>query len=84
MNKDTQISKALSYWLRHNPGAGALVLDPSGWVEVDAVLGALTAEKLPGTRDDLHRVVAASGKQRFELSDDGQFVRARPTATPRR
>ena len=77
MADDRQISKSLSYWLRHNPEAGNLILDPSGWAECIAVLGALRAAKLPSEQGDLVRVVEGSDKNRFELSADGVWIRAR-------
>ena len=77
MADDRQISKSLSYWLRHNPEAGNLILDPSGWAECAAVLCAFKAANLPGEQSDLIRVVEGSDKNRFELSEDGQWIRAR-------
>lgn len=70
-----QISKTLSYWLRHAPDAGGLTLDAAGWAPVDAVMSALDREGLDSAL--LERVVADSDKQRFELSDDGKSIRAR-------
>ena len=75
MSIDRRISKSLSYWLRHAPEAGGLMLDGAGWARVDQVLAALQAADLPSTRKDLERVAAASDKQRFELA--GEHVRAR-------
>jgi putative RNA 2'-phosphotransferase len=72
-----RLSKTLSYWLRHKPEAGGLVLDPSGWAPVDRLLAALSRAGLSGERDDLERVVAESDKQRFEVSGDGRSIRAR-------
>ena len=74
---DKAVSKSLSFWLRHKPEAGGITIDPAGWAEVDAVLGALARAKLPHTPEDLQRVVAESDKNRFELSSDGQLIRAR-------
>lgn len=74
---DKAISKSLSYWLRHRPDAGGLTIDPAGWTEVEAVLTALERADLPHGPDDLQRVVAENGKNRFELSPDGQLIRAR-------
>jgi len=77
MADDTQISKTLSYWLRHRPDAAGLVLDDAGWAPVDAVLAALDAQ-LPGTDwDRLVQVVELNDKQRFELSADADRIRAR-------
>lgn len=74
---DKAISKSLSYWLRHKPDAGGITIDRSGWAEVDAVLQALARAKLPHGREDLQCAVAESDKNRFELSPDGQLIRAR-------
>ena len=71
------ISKALSYWLRHAPGAGGLTLDAAGWAPVDAVLAALARNGVTSDLAELHRTVAESDKQRFELSPDCTQIRAR-------
>lgn len=70
-----QLSKALSYWLRHAPEAGGLTLDDAGWAPVDAVRAALDRKGFDPAL--LERVVAESDKQRFELSADGASIRAR-------
>lgn len=62
-----RVSKRLSFALRHRPDALGLVLDPHGWVDVDALLAALASSGHPLTREQLHRVVAENDKQRFEL-----------------
>jgi len=72
-----QISKMLSYWLRHVPEAGDLTLDDAGWAPVEAVMTALEREGLTGDLADLHRTVSESDKNRFELSGDGRHIRAR-------
>lgn len=77
MADDRQISKSLSYWLRHNPEAGNLAIDPSGWAECLAVLEALRIAKLPHDQSDLTRVVGGNDKNRFEISADGSLIRAR-------
>ena len=76
-NKDKNISKSLSYWLRHAPDVGQLTLDPSGWADVPDVLAALQSQRLPHQFEDLERVVSDSDKQRFELSADHSQIRAR-------
>lgn len=73
-NKD--ISKTLSFWLRHRPDAAGLTLDAQGWTPVDPVLAAL-GRKHPCDRDRLVEVIADNDKQRFELSPDGERIRAR-------
>ncbi len=77
MSTDTAISKTLSYWLRHRPDEAALVLDAAGWTDVAPVLAALNAKGLDGTPERLAAVVAGSDKGRFELSPDGDRIRAR-------
>ncbi|MFS2110648.1 RNA 2'-phosphotransferase [Sphingomonas sp. Sphisp140] len=74
---DVRLSKTLSLWLRHQPEAGGLTLDPQGWTEVDAVLAALARSGTGRGWDDLLRVVEESDKQRFELSADTARIRAR-------
>lgn len=74
---DVRLSKTLSLWLRHQPEAGGLTLDPQGWTEVDAVLAALARAGTGRGWDDLLRVVEESDKQRFELSGDAARIRAR-------
>ena len=74
MKMDTKtISKTLSYWLRHAPEAGNLVLDPAGWAPVDHVLTALKTVSF----DELATVVDENDKQRFEFSPDLERIRAR-------
>lgn len=77
MVDDTLISKTLSYWLRHAPEAGGLVLDGEGWAESAAVLAALATAGLPIDRESLSEAVARSDKKRFELSAAGDRIRAR-------
>src|SRR4029450_9367697 len=88
-----RISKALSYWLRHDPEAGGLTLDEAGWSAVGPVMAALARNGLTTQVDDLLRTVAGSDKNRFEFSADRTRIRARqghsvtvdldwPVATP--
>lgn len=77
MTETTKISKTLSYWLRHAPQEGGLTLDANGWTNVDALLAALADKRLPADWDTLLAVVETNDKQRFELSPDGERIRAR-------
>lgn len=68
MPSDVQISKALAFWLRHNPQAGGISVDPAGWADVPSVLQALDREF--GVLISLYRlehVVYTSEKQRFAM-----------------
>lgn len=71
------LSKAMSYWLRHNLGAAGLAVDREGWADTTALLGAFAATGRAVDEALLARVVAENDKARFELSEDGRFVRAR-------
>ena len=73
---DTELSKFLSYVLRHKPDEIGLVLDAQGWASISELLERASAHDRPFTRDDLLRVVAKSDKQRFALSDDQARIRA--------
>jgi putative RNA 2'-phosphotransferase len=73
---DIAVSKRLCYLLRHNPDDAGLVLDAQGWIELDRLLEGLARGGLSISRERLERIVAASDKQRFALSDDRQRIRA--------
>jgi len=77
LDKDTRLSKTLSYWLRHRPDAAGLVLDEQGWADVGAVVAALARSRTQAGLDRLRTMIDRNDKQRFELSPDGQQVRAR-------
>lgn len=72
----TNVSKFLSYVLRHEPGAVGLTLDAAGWVEVESLLEACGRHENPLGRAELDEVVATSPKQRFGFSEDGARIRA--------
>jgi putative RNA 2'-phosphotransferase len=73
---DREISKFLSYVLRHRPAAIGLELDAAGWADVDALIESAGRDGRRITRADLERVVRECDKQRFTLSDDGTRIRA--------
>jgi len=77
MATDQNISKTLSFWLRHRPDAAGLTLDAQGWTDTDAVLAALAGEKVDCDWERLLSIVETSDKQRFEMSADGSRIRAR-------
>ena len=66
---DEQLSRRLSYLLRHAPQTAGLALEPGGWAPLAPVLAHLKV-----TRAQVERVVANNNKQRFTL--DGDRVRA--------
>ena len=70
-------SKALSYFLRHNPKAGGLTLDGNGWAVVEPALAAISQRiRAPFTREMLDKLVAECPKQRFAFNEDGTKIRA--------
>ena len=72
----TEISKFLSYVLRHKPEDIGLSLDKEGWADIVELLRLATKHGAPVTRERLDQVVAESDKKRFALSPDGLRIRA--------
>jgi len=66
---DEQLSRGLSYLLRHAPEKAGLTLEPGGWVPLAPVLAHLGV-----SRARVERVVASNNKQRFTL--EGERIRA--------
>lgn len=74
--RKTEVSKFLSFVLRHEPEAIGLSLDSEGWASVQALLdGAATAGQA-FTSNELFEIVSTSDKKRFLLSDDKLRIRA--------
>lgn len=71
-----EVSKFLSYVLRHRPEAVGLTLDREGWADIDALIAGAERERVPLDRQIIQSVVASSDKKRFALSADGQCIRA--------
>lgn len=72
-----EISKSLSYVLRHRPDSIGLELLDAGWIDVDLLLAAFERSGKTLSLELLRQVVAESDKQRFEFSEDGSQIRAR-------
>lgn len=73
---NTDISKFLSYVLRHAPASIGLQLDSEGWGDVATVLLGAKRAGLLLSPERLAEVVASNDKKRFALSADGQKIRA--------
>ena len=71
-----RISKYLSKHLRHQPERLGLELLPGGWVEVDKLLAAASANGFEISLADLQQVVATNDKQRFAFNESGDLIRA--------
>jgi putative RNA 2'-phosphotransferase len=70
------VSKFLSKYLRHEPEALGLTLEPGGWVPIEDVLSGAQRLRFPITDAELRQVVAENDKQRFSLDDTGRKIRA--------
>jgi putative RNA 2'-phosphotransferase len=71
-----QLSKFLSFVLRHKPDAIGLTLDPQGWASIDELIERGNAAGTQFDHDDLQQVVETSDKKRFSISADGLRIRA--------
>lgn len=69
-------SKFLSYVLRHNPDSIGLSIDPRGWANIDELIGKARNQGRDLNHTLIAKIAYESDKSRFELSDDGKFIRA--------
>lgn len=77
MTQDSvQLSKFISYILRHKPDSIGLTLDSHGWAVIDELVDKGNASGTMFSRVDLLKLVESSDKKRFSVSDDGQRIRA--------
>lgn len=79
MDKETNnnISKFLSYILRHNPGDIHIELDAQGWTEVSKLIdNSLKHANRKMTVEDIIHVVETNAKQRFQLDETKTRIRA--------
>ena len=67
----TELSKTVSYALRHNPAAFGLNLDAEGWVAVGDLLNAINNRtENKATIADICYIIDNSEKRRFEIRDN--------------
>lgn len=71
-----QLSKFLSFVLRHRPDSIGLVLDAQGWARIDELVAKGNAVNTRFSHEDLLHIVATSDKKRFRISPDGLRIRA--------
>jgi len=71
MNKNlTDLSKFLSYVLRHKPESIGLTLDSEGWADIEELMAKQQANgPVAMLLDDIMTVVADNDKKRFEVKD---------------
>lgn len=75
-SRTTDLSKWLSYVLRHNSDGAGVALDSAGWTGVDDLLEAAQKHGHGMKRKELEEVVATSDKQRFAFNEDRTRIRA--------
>lgn len=75
-DKTIQISKFLSYVLRHKPESISLTLDQDGWVSVDELLLHANRHGKKLTRELLEYVVENNNKKRFTFNAEHTQIRA--------
>jgi len=65
-----ELSKHLSYLLRHHPEKGELAIDNKGFAELDKVLDSLDATKHSwASKKDIEFLIENSSKKRFEIKN---------------
>lgn len=75
-DKITETSKFLSYILRHHPDTIGLEIDPQGWAHLPSLIEKAQHHGKEVTRELIQRVMENGEKQRFKLSEDGNYIRA--------
>lgn len=70
------LSKWLSYILRHDPHSIGLVLDEGGWASISDLIAKSANAGKTFTRAQILETIRTSDKQRFTLSPDGLRMRA--------
>jgi len=66
---ETEVSKYMSYVLRHAPESAGLTLDSEGWVAFDELEKALSS-KYDVSRAEIIEIVENNPKKRFSLADN--------------
>lgn len=76
MKDNVQISRFLSYILRHSPESIGLSLDKQGWGEIAQLIKLAQKQGNQLTYALIEDVVKTNDKKRFAISEDGLFIRA--------
>ncbi|SUP67663.1 RNA 2'-phosphotransferase [Yersinia kristensenii] len=74
--KHTEVSKFLSYVLRHQPESIGLTLDSEGWADINSLIACASKENQRLDQQIIQAVVESSDKKRFAISEDGLCIRA--------
>jgi putative RNA 2'-phosphotransferase len=71
-----EVSKFLSFVLRHQPDAISITLDIEGWTDISTLIVAAANNGKQLDWDLIQSVVTTSEKKRFAISEDGLRIRA--------
>lgn len=71
-----EISKFMSYVLRHKPESIGVVLDREGWVKIIDLIYFSNKEGWKLDQETIFTIVENSDKKRFSISSDGFRIRA--------
>jgi RNA:NAD 2'-phosphotransferase (TPT1/KptA family) len=74
--RQVQISKKLSYFLRHHLDAVPGPVDPAGYVEISSLLQMPDFISIKVTQEEILQVVETSDKKRFGLDSSKRKIRA--------
>lgn len=74
--REIQISKALSYLLRHGAEKEQLNIDEKGYVKLSEILNHNRIKTHRATKDEIEKIVENNDKKRFSLDerDDGTYI----------
>lgn len=75
-NKLIDLSRFLSYVLRHKPEAIGLNMESDGWVRVEELLAKMSVNGKDITLDVLEIIVQQDDKQRYSFNSDKTLIRA--------
>lgn len=76
MTNLVEISKYLSFILRHKPESIGLTLSREGWVSLEDLILASAKHGTKITEEIVREVVKKNDKQRFTISSDTLFIKA--------
>lgn len=75
-NKELNISKFLSWVLRHQPGTIGIQLDQNGWTDVNELIEKANNYGILFDRETLNHIVETNSKKRFAFNDTLDKIRA--------
>ncbi|MCL5245157.1 RNA 2'-phosphotransferase [Cellulophaga sp. 20_2_10] len=77
MSKNQQeISKLISYWLRHKPEEGFIKLDKFGWAEIQSVIKALKLNNFDFNESELIQLNESFDKVRWKIDLETKRIKA--------